>query len=121
MPKKKMGRPLKPIKWDQVETLCKIQCTQEEICAVIGVSDETLNNRCKKEQGVTFLEFFKQKRNGGKSSLRRRQWNMSENNPTMAIWLGKQYLGQSDKNEQNNNNKNVEIKLNYKLDDDEKA
>lgn len=30
-------------------------------------------------------------------SLRRKQFAMAEKNPTMAIWLGKQYLGQSDK------------------------
>ena len=29
---------------------------------------------------------------------------MAENNPTMAIWLGKQYLGQRDKQETENKN-----------------
>jgi len=110
--KKKMGRPLSPIKWDQVVALCKIQCTEEEICAVLGMSIDTINRRCKKEHGVTFKEFFTQKRQGGKASLRRNQWKMGETNPTMAIFLGKQYLGQSDKNEQTNTNKNIEIKVN---------
>ena len=29
-------------------------------------------------------------------SLRRTQFKLAEKNPTMAIWLGKQYLGQRD-------------------------
>ena len=29
-------------------------------------------------------------------SLRRKQWNLAKTNATMAIWLGKQYLGQKD-------------------------
>ena len=30
-------------------------------------------------------------------SLRRSQFRIAETNPTMAIWLGKQYLGQKDR------------------------
>ncbi len=30
-------------------------------------------------------------------SLRRHQMKMAEKNPTMLLWLGKQYLGQRDK------------------------
>ena len=35
-----------------------------------------------------------EKRNIGKISLRRSQWRLAEKNVTMAIFLGKQYLGQ---------------------------
>lgn len=35
----------------------------------------------------------------GRASLRRKQFAMAEKNPAMAIWLGKQYLGQADKKE----------------------
>lgn len=41
---------------------------------------------------VTFAE----KRKTGKISLRRMQWRLAEKNATMAIFLGKQYLGQRD-------------------------
>ncbi|MBQ0061347.1 MAG: hypothetical protein KBT15_06205 [Bacteroidales bacterium] len=34
-------------------------------------------------------------------SLRRSQMKMAETNPTMAIWLGKQYLGQKDNRDLN--------------------
>jgi hypothetical protein len=32
----------------------------------------------------------------GLASLRRKQFTMAESNASMAIWLGKQYLGQKD-------------------------
>jgi hypothetical protein len=113
----KMGRPEKEINWQEVEKLCFIQCTQEEISAFIGVSIDTLNRRCKLENNCTFKEFFREKRQGGKISLRRSQWlkATSENNTTMQIFLGKNYLGQSDKNEISTNPDKNTITLNYKL------
>ena len=39
---------------------------------------------------------FSVKREGGLTSLRMTQFRMAETIPTMAIWLGKQYLNQSD-------------------------
>ena len=95
------GRPLIDIDWDQVESMCKIQCTQEEIAAVVGCCLDTLQDRCTKEIGVSFSEFFKQKKEGGKASLRRNQWKLAQDgNPTMLIWLGKNMLDQADKSEQ---------------------
>lgn len=100
---KKRGAPQKKINKKQFETLCEIQCTEEEICSVLDVTDKTLNKWCNKEYNKNFSEVFKQKRQGGKTSLRRKQWNLAETNATMAIWLGKQYLEQKD---------NVEVKTN---------
>ena len=45
---------------------------------------------------MNFSEIFKEKRGLGKISLRRNQWRLAEKSATMAIWLGKQYLGQKD-------------------------
>ncbi len=107
------GRPKKIIDWAKVEILCHMQCTQEEICAVIDVCEDTLNLKSKEDNGCCFSAFYKQKRKGGKASLRRSQWlNAIDNkNTTMQIWLGKQYLGQSDKNEIDQTNKNIEINI----------
>lgn len=78
------------------ESLCAIQCTKEEICAVLDVSEKTLNSWCNNVYGKNFSLVFSEKREFGKSSLRRTQWKLAEKNPTMAIWLGKQYLKQRD-------------------------
>lgn len=81
----------------QFENLCGLQCTLLEICDFFDVEDDTLNSWCKKTYGTTFSEVFKQKRGKGQISLRRMQWKLAEKNTAMAIFLGKQYLGQKDK------------------------
>ena len=81
----------------QFENLCGLQCTLLAICDFFDVEDDTLNSWCKKTYGTTFSEVFKLKRGKGQISLRRMQWKLAEKNPTMAIFLGKQYLGQKDK------------------------
>lgn len=80
----------------QFEGLCRIQCTEEEICGVLNCDDATLCRWCKTVYGRTFADVYKEKRQGGKASLRRQQFKIAETNATMSIWLGKQYLGQSD-------------------------
>ena len=97
--KNKGGRPKLHIDVDQFEQLCALQCTEEEIASVLHVSVDTLERFCKAEYKQCFAEIYEEKRNVGRTSLRRSQWKMSETNPTMAIWLGKQYLGQTDKQE----------------------
>jgi hypothetical protein len=95
------GRP--PIKtdakfWRQLDEMGKIDCTQEEVSSIFGISINSLNNICKKEKGETFCEYYSKKREGGKRSLRRMQWKAAEEgNVTMLIWLGKNRLGQTDK------------------------
>lgn len=96
MPKGQIKQKQSKISKTQFEKLCEIQCTEEEICAVIGVTDKTLASWCNSTYGKKFSEVFKEKRKNGKASLRRNQWALAEKNPTMAIWLGKQYLGQKD-------------------------
>lgn len=92
----KMGRPEKPIDQKVFEGLCAIQCTEEEIADAFDVSIDTIARWCKKTYGMTFAEVFSQKRGKGRISLRRSQFKLAEKNATMAIFLGKQYLGQRD-------------------------
>ena len=92
-----MARPKKKISQKQFESLCAIQCTKEEICNVLDVTEKTLNNWCKETYGEGFSLVFSKKRALGKASLRRNQWKLAENgNSTMQIWLGKQILKQSE-------------------------
>lgn len=91
-----MGRPRKEIDQKSFESLCGLQCTLEEICGFFDVSDKTLDAWCKRTYKACFSEVFRQKRGTGKISLRRSQFRLAEKNANMAIWLGKQYLGQKD-------------------------
>lgn len=94
----KMGRPKKEINKDQFEKLCGLQCTRAEIASFFDVSDSTLLRWVSRTyKGETFETVFNNKRNLGKMSLRRTQWKLAEKYPTMAIFLGKQYLDQKDK------------------------
>lgn len=94
---KLFGRPKKKIDKNVFENLMKIQCTKEEICAVLMVSENTLLNWVKENyDGATFCAVFSSFKAVGRASLRRIQYDQAEKNPRMAIWLGKQYLGQRD-------------------------
>lgn len=91
-----MARPRKEIDQKQFEDLCGLQCTLEEICGWFEVCSDTLETWCKRTYKRSFSEVFAQKRGAGKISLRRSQWRLAEKNATMAIFLGKQFLGQRD-------------------------
>lgn len=82
---------LKPIDPEQVRALAAINCTYPEMCAVLGVSDETLRAR--------FSPIIEAGRAIGRQSLRRAQWKaaVEKGNIQMLIWLGRQLLGQTDK------------------------
>jgi len=99
-PKGTGGRPKKPIDWPKVANMGKIHCTQSEIAAVLDVSEDTLCRACKAEHGITFADYLKQKQEGGRASLRRRQYKLAlAGDKTMLVWLGKNWLGQTDKQE----------------------
>lgn len=93
------GRPRIEIDEEQFKGLCSIQCTLEEIASWFKCSEDTVERWCKRELKLSFAEAYKKFSAGGKISLRRYQMKMAEHNATMAIWLGKQYLGQTDKQE----------------------
>lgn len=96
-PKHPGGRPVKTIDWEQFDKLCFLQCTRKEIAAFFDVNDDTIEAICQREKNISFSGYYEQKSAGGKISLRRRQYKLADSgNATMLIWLGKQWLGQSD-------------------------
>ena len=91
------GRPKKKIDYQTVEKLANIQCTQEEISNFLDISTRTL------QKDKEFIRIYKKGLENGKMSLRRMQFKKAnDGNVSMLIWLGKQYLGQTDKVEKNN-------------------
>jgi len=75
-----------------IEGLAKIQCTQNEAAAVLGITKKTFIELLKRDPLA--CEKWENGQHSGKASLRRSQFKMAETNAAMAIWLGKQYLGQ---------------------------
>lgn len=113
------GFPVIPIDWEQFDKLCALHCTLEEFANYFNCSIDTIEDRVLKEHGVRFSDYLRQKSGSGKISLRRKQYQTAmSGNVTMMIWLGKQWLGQSDKQEISGNEHNP-IVLKYSLDDDE--
>jgi hypothetical protein len=78
----------------ELEKLCQLQCTDEEIAAWFNVSTRTIERRRLEPE---FAEVMTRGKARGRISVRRMQMKLlEEGNATMGVWLGKQLLGQAD-------------------------
>jgi hypothetical protein len=117
------GRPIIEIDIKLVQKLCEIQCTGEEIASVLGISYSTLYRKVKDLGYGGFDDLYKKNSQIGKASLRRLQWGAAvKGNVSMQIWLGKQYLSQKDRVENDITTKDVTPKepptiINHFVDD----
>jgi len=75
-------------------------CKGTEVAAVLGISRDTLYRACQREHKVDFADYKALKRASGDRLLRVKQFEIAmTGDKTMLVWLGKQRLGQSEKNE----------------------
>lgn len=99
--KAKIGRPpalaLTPALLQQVRALASLMCTHREVAAVLLVAYQTWLDF--KERHPEAQTAFENGQLEGKVSLRRKQFKLAEKNAGMAIFLGKNYLDQSDRQE----------------------
>jgi transcriptional regulator with XRE-family HTH domain len=96
-----MTRPSK-VDPETVEKLAAIGCSQEEIATVVGCSRQWINQRFKRQVAAGYDRL--------RMSLRRWQYEKAKDgNVAMLIWLGKQYLGQTDRSESKITEQVVEI------------
>lgn len=85
-----MARPRKAIDLATLEKLAAINCSHAEMASVLGCSSDTLERN--------YAAVIKKGRAQGRMSLKRKQYEVAmTGNVTMLIWLGKQMLDQSDK------------------------
>ena len=88
--KKQLGRPQKPIDEKVLANLSQINCTQEEIASILGISARTLQRRS--------ADLIEVNKNKGKASLRKRMYEKAmKGNDKLMIWLSKQYLNMTDR------------------------
>lgn len=78
----------------QIKRIAGIQATREEAAALLGVHRDTFAKFLRDEPEAA--EAWEDGLLVGKASLRRTQFKLAEKNAGMAIWLGKQLLGQKD-------------------------
>ena len=89
--------------FQQLVNLIRIQCTQDEICAVLDMSEQTLNSRLKERGFKNYRDCYTKHSSEGRAALRRMQWKSAETGHWDAQkWLGKQILGQKERQEVEN-------------------
>ena len=89
-----MARPKAKIDLAELEKLCAMQCTDEEIAAFFGVSTKTVERRRKVER---FSDVMEQARAKGRVSVRRNLFRLASNgNVAATIFLAKNLLGYRD-------------------------
>lgn len=93
-----MGRKKISIDWDKVDRYLQAQCSAVGIASILGIHERTLYGRCETDKNMLFTDYAQQKRGEGQELIRMKQFKLAmEEDKIMLIWLGKQYLGQSDR------------------------
>ncbi len=90
------GRPIfdfTPKLLEQIKDLASYMCTKAEIARIIGCSESTL------QRNQLAQESYELGVAQAKKSIRKTQFDIATklNSSIMAMWLGKVYLGQTDK------------------------
>ena len=93
----------------RIHDLAGLQCTIPEIAGVLQVTEPTLAAFFKKHNAAR--RAFKEGQQNGRASLRRMQFVQAKRSAAMAIWLGKNYLGQRDNLELGPINKDGTLEL----------
>ncbi|MBQ9008981.1 MAG: hypothetical protein IJ088_06585 [Clostridia bacterium] len=79
------------------EVYCQLACSEQDICDLFGgVDHKTLDEWCQKTYGMAFEQIYRKKVSPVKLALRKNQLLLSKTSSMMAIFLGKNMLGQSD-------------------------
>ena len=93
--KRRAHRPLLEIDWTLVDNYLKKGCPGSKIADAIGVSANTLYERCEQEKGVSFSQYSQQKRTNGDALLHSAQFDKAlEGDTSLLIFLGKVRLEQ---------------------------
>ena len=97
----KRGRKSASIDWEFVDNLLIAGCTGTDIASHIGIHPDTLYNHCEKENKTNFSAYSQEKRCKGNNLIRAAQFDeaVRKRDRGMLIWLGKNRLSQSDRDE----------------------
>ena len=105
------SKPMTDDAFSQVRGLMRILCTQDEICAVLDMSQQTLDLRLKERGYANFRECYERHCQEGRASLRRMQWKTASGGHWPAQqWLGVQELNQRQKSDVDNTSSDGSMK-----------
>ena len=101
--KKKVGRPSFSVDWTKVDELLKYGANGKQVAARLGIHYDTLVNKLAEDKPnySNFSEYIREKRSIGDTLLLEAMYkNAIENeDKTMQVWLSKNRLGYTDKQE----------------------
>ena len=90
------GRPRVEIDQEMLARLAKMLFTAADCAIFLGCGVGTIDRRLKEAGWAGYGEFFHRHSAWARVRLRQAQWKSAmEGNATIQIWLGKQYLGQT--------------------------
>lgn len=95
-----MARPSKEFDWSKLDAILQYGACLSDCAEIMEVSEDTVERRIKEKSGLRFAEYRLKKMSKMKVGLAKKQIEVAmSGNVTMLIFLGKQYLGQADKQE----------------------
>jgi hypothetical protein len=94
-----MARPKAKINFKKVDEYLQAQCTGSSIASLLGIHPDTLYQAIEDKYKMGFSAYSAQKKSEGKEILKKTLWDIAvkSKNVSMGIWLSKQYLGFTDK------------------------
>lgn len=94
-------RPKIEIDWAKVEILLHAHCTIKEIAGFFDCSEDVFYSRFEEGMGLPYKEWAERRRYKGDALLRNKQYQEAmQGNTRMLVLLGKERLGQTDRQEQ---------------------
>lgn len=97
--KKTYGCRIK-IDWAEVDKLLEVQCNGLMIASALGINEETLYDRTKREKNMSWSDYAAQGKAKGAKKLLQRQWTRALNGTgadKMLIHLGEKYIEEQKK------------------------
>ena len=96
----KIGPPEKEIEWKVLDSILQYGANLVDCAEMIGVSEDTIQRRIKALHDCTFSEYRQKKMGRMRMKLLQKQYEMAIGGSVpLLIWMGKQHLGQADKQE----------------------
>lgn len=110
---KNVGRPQSEINWELLDSVLELGARLIDCSDFLKVSEDTIQNKIRERFGLTFSQYRDKKLSKMRMKLLQKQFEIAmKGNVALLIWLGKQHLGQSDKQEIVNDSK-VSLKLSH--------
>lgn len=106
----KAGRPAKEFDWKLLDSILQFGARLIDCSEMLELSDDTIQRNIRVEHDLTFSEYRERKMSRMRMKILQKQFDVAmQGNVALLIWLGKQHLGQVDKQETKLDGSKIEI------------